>query len=46
MQVVILQSHLPHQRAPHAAEKPNAGTGKGARIYNFKSRHPSCVFLI
>jgi hypothetical protein len=29
MQVVILQSHLPHQRAPHAAEKPNTGTGKG-----------------
>jgi hypothetical protein len=45
MQVVILQSHLPRQHAPHATEKRNAGTGKGARVYNFKSRHPSCVFL-
>jgi hypothetical protein len=45
MQVVIYQSHLPHQRAPPADEKPNAGTGKGARIYSFKARHPSCVFF-
>jgi len=44
MQVVILQTLLPHKRAPHAAEKPNASTGKGAHIYSFKARHPSCVF--
>ena len=43
---MILQSHLPHQHAQHAAEKPTVGTGKGARIYHFKARYPRCVSLL